>query len=167
MLAALWLILVACAPSEDAPTALAIAPPPASLQISSVLAGTPTVISGHGLNPGDRVRFFASATGPGAGPCGVAGTPCLGIVNPVDLGAVNANAQGFAHDAGVGAPVFLPASLSSAARDQQHGGADGGAQTHLQQGDQPHGQLLGAAIELAVVAKMRAKAQRQHAGPGS
>lgn len=98
MLVALWLALVACAPTGVDPAHLAAeaVAPPGALQISSVMAGSPTVVSIRGLNPGDRVRFYASATGPGAGPCGFAGTPCLGITNPVDLGAVNANARGVA-----------------------------------------------------------------------
>lgn len=69
--------------------------PPVPISVSSTVTGTPTVLSSAGLRPGDRVRFFVSATGPGAGPCGPGGV-CLGLTNPVDLGAATANAQGIA-----------------------------------------------------------------------
>lgn len=93
----LLLALVACAPQPDPGAGLptAYAPPPIPLQVSSTLVGTPTILTSEGLAPGDRVRFYLSATGPGAGPCGPGGV-CLGITNPVDLGAAVANARGTA-----------------------------------------------------------------------
>jgi hypothetical protein len=92
-------LLTACVDAADAPndgTGELRFAPPLDVSVATPWVGSRPVATISGLNPGDRVRLYGSLAGPGPGTCVVGGSPCLGILDAIQLGLADADANGVA-----------------------------------------------------------------------
>lgn len=92
-----WLALVACGVDAETSQSVNQAPPPALLEVSSVVLGDAMDVTVRGADPGDMVWIGASLRGPGSGPCPPnLGGLCLDLLNPVPIQSTRANRNGVA-----------------------------------------------------------------------
>jgi hypothetical protein len=103
MYALLW-VLSSCEPTE--PRASLAPPPNVFLEQDPLVPGQPAHFRVRGAQPGDRVWFARSTSGPGPGICPPRLGVCLGIVQAQLIGSTTANQAGVAD-----LRVVLPANL--------------------------------------------------------
>lgn len=116
------LLSVACAPltSQLGPEPWVVEvhdpqpPPPGAVTVAAdpVVPGVSSDVRASGLGVGDVAHFFASAAGPGAGPCpGALGGACLGVLpKVVRLGNGVADAAGVATVTVPWPPTLVPST---------------------------------------------------------